>query len=159
MYNLFYDTNLPQKWDTLADGLSGDIESNSITIALARFVSFILLRVTIHTCSNASFLKRKYVDKIVMVTDAQIENAMKCLVFDHGIVGMQLIIMRVIQYLMLHNTVEGAGAVAYAAAMQVVEHNGRPTAVILSGGNVDEDALLRVLNSADAWRKSSVEVL
>jgi len=119
MYNQFYGTDFPQKWDTLADGLTGDIEANSITIDLAR----------------------KYVDKVVLVTEAQIENAMRCLVFDHGIV------------------VEGAGAVTYAAAMQVVEHTGRPTAVILSGGNVDEETLLRVLNNALAWRKSSVEVL
>lgn len=36
MYNLLYDDDLPQDTNTLADGLSGDIEAGSITVPLCR---------------------------------------------------------------------------------------------------------------------------
>ncbi len=62
MYNLFYGTNHPQVWDTLAEALSGDIEETSITKAMAK----------------------KYVDDIVLVTEDQIADAMRWMIDVQG---------------------------------------------------------------------------
>ncbi|MBZ0301363.1 MAG: threonine/serine dehydratase [Anaerolineae bacterium] len=57
MYNLFYDTALPQVWETLAEALSGEIEANAITISLTQ----------------------RYVDEIVLVSEEAIAEAMRWL--------------------------------------------------------------------------------
>ncbi len=60
MYNLFYDTALPQVWETLAEALSGEIEANAITVSLTQ----------------------RYVDEIVLVSEEAIAEAMRWLLFD-----------------------------------------------------------------------------
>lgn len=108
LYNAFYGATLPERWDTLAEALSGDIEDGSITIPLAR----------------------QYVDRVVLVTEAQIADAMRWLIDVQGWL------------------VEGGGAVGVAALRHglVVDH-GQTTAVIISGGNVDSDRLQHILCS------------
>lgn len=106
MYNTFYDTHHPQIWDTLAEALSGEIEDGSITIDLARRV----------------------VDRIVLVTEAQIAAAMCWMVDVQGWI------------------VEGGGAVGIAAVQNgLVPLDGGPVVIVVSGGNVDGDTLRRVL--------------
>jgi threonine dehydratase len=106
MYNVFYKKQLPQMWDTLAEALSGEIEVGSITIPLAQ----------------------QYVDRIVLVTEAQIAEAMRWMADVQGWL------------------VEGGGAVGIAALRSgVVEANGGSTAVVVSGSNVDGETLRRVL--------------
>ncbi len=105
MYNVFHEAARPQVWDTLADALSGDIEAGSITVPICR----------------------RYVDDIVLVTEAEIAAAMRYMLEVAGWV------------------VEGGGAVAVAALQHgVVPADGRATALVASGGNVD----LAVLRSA-----------
>lgn len=105
MYNYFYDTDHPQQ-ATLAEGLAGDIEDGAITLALCR----------------------NYVDKIVLVEEAEIEDAIRWLIKHHGWI------------------VEGAGAVGVAALLtQAIEADNRPTALIISGGNIDYDVVKRLL--------------
>ncbi len=60
MYNIFYDAAYPQRWDTLAEALSGDIEANSITLSLTQ----------------------RYVDEIVLVPEDAIAEAMRWLLYD-----------------------------------------------------------------------------
>jgi threonine dehydratase len=109
MYNEFNNSDYPQVWDTLAEALSGEIEAGAITIELAR----------------------RYVDRVVLVSEEQIAAAMRWLVDEQGWL------------------VEGGGAVGVAALLAgVVEADGRPTAVVVSGGNVDGETLRRVLNAA-----------
>jgi threonine dehydratase len=55
MYNLLYGTEHPENWHTLAEALSGDVESGSITIDLTK----------------------QYVDRIVLVDEEQISSAMR----------------------------------------------------------------------------------
>lgn len=106
MYNVFYKLELPQVRVTLAEALSGDVEAGSITLELAQH----------------------YVDRIVLVSEAQIAEAMRWMIFQQGWV------------------VEGGGAVGVAALMSgVVPPDKRPTAVVVSGGNVDESTLRDVL--------------
>ena len=62
MYNCFHDTSLPQVWDTLADALSGEIETGSITLPICR----------------------RYVDDIVLVSEEQIAAAMRFLLETQG---------------------------------------------------------------------------
>jgi len=109
MYNIFYGSYHLPKWDTIADALTGAVEQNSITIDLVR----------------------KYVDKIVLVSEEQIESAMRDTVFNYGFV------------------VEGGGVVALAAARSVIDMDPRPTVIVLSGANVDNDILLSVLNKPE----------
>ena len=74
-------------------------------------------------------IMRHGVERIVQVTDREIAAAMRLL------------------FECTHNTCEGAGAAATAAAMK--EHDrlaGRRIAVVLSGGNVDRDVFAGVLN-------------
>ena len=109
MYNVFHDTSLPQRWDTLAEALSGDIEPGSITLPIAW----------------------KTVDEMVLVSEAQIASAMRYMLEAHGVI------------------VEGGGAVAVAALLhEVVPRDGRVTAAVVSGGNVDEEVLRRVISGS-----------
>ncbi|MBZ0276795.1 MAG: threonine/serine dehydratase [Anaerolineae bacterium] len=106
MYNVFYNLELPQVWETLAEALSGAVEEGSITVGLSH----------------------GYVDRIVLVSEAQIAEAMRWMLFDQGWV------------------VEGGGAAGVAALMSgVVTNDDRRTAIVVSGGNVDEDTLRDVL--------------
>jgi threonine dehydratase len=76
-------------------------------------------------------LARRYVDRIELVSEEQIAAAMRWLVDEQGWL------------------VEGGGAVGVAALLAgVVEADGRPTAVVVSGGNVDGETVRRVLNAA-----------
>ena len=59
MYNLFYGTAHHEVWDTLAEALSGDIETNAITINLAQ----------------------RFVDEIVLVSEEAIADAIRWLLF------------------------------------------------------------------------------
>lgn len=61
-YNLRNGTNLPENWDTLAEALSGDIETGSITIPLIE----------------------KLVDEIVLVSEEQIAEAMRWMLSVQG---------------------------------------------------------------------------
>ncbi len=107
MYNVFYEAARPQVWDTLADALSGDIEAGSITLPISQ----------------------RYVDKIVLVSEAEIAAAMRFMLEVAGWV------------------VEGGGAVAVAALLhEVVPADGRATALAVSGGNVDLAVLRGVLS-------------
>lgn len=73
----------------------------------------------------------KYVDRIVEVTDDEIAEAMRTL------------------YECTHNSAEGAGAAAIAAAAKERSKvNGRRIAAVLSGGNVDRSTFARVLAAA-----------
>jgi threonine dehydratase len=105
LYNVFHNTSHAQVWETLAEALSGEIEVGSITIDLAK----------------------RYVDRVVMISEAAIANGMRWMI-EQGWV------------------VEGGGAVGVAAILDgVVPADGRPTAVVISGGNVDVETLRGVL--------------
>ena len=106
MYNVFQRAERPQVWETLAEALSGDIEAGSITVPICR----------------------RYVDEIVLVSEAEIVAAMRFMLAQGWVV-------------------EGGGAVGVAAVMQgVVPADGRMTAVVVSGGNVDLAVLRRILH-------------
>ena len=62
MYNVFYGTEKPENWDTLAEALSGAIEEGSITIPIAQ----------------------KNVDRIVTVSEEQIAAAMRWMMGTQG---------------------------------------------------------------------------
>lgn len=107
MYNVFYDTDKPQVWDTLAEALSGEIEAGSITVPISQ----------------------NYVDDIVLVTEEQIASAMRWMIETQGWI------------------VEGGGAVGVASLLHdVLPRDGRVTAVIVSGGNVDVETLRTILD-------------
>jgi threonine dehydratase len=74
---------------------------------------------------------RKGAERIVEVTDAEVEDAMRACFSD------------------MHQVAEGAGAAPLAALLKEGERAGRRAAVILSGGNVDRDTYARVL--AGGW--------
>jgi threonine dehydratase len=106
LYNLMHGTRQPQVWDTLAEALSGEIETGSITIELVKQV----------------------VDQVVLVSEDAIAAAIRWLAFRQGWI------------------VEGGGAVGVAGLLSgAIAVDQRPTAVILSGGNIDEATLRRVL--------------
>ena len=69
--------------------------------------------------------------RIVEVTDAEVEDAMRALFAD------------------THQIAEGAGAAPLAALLKEGERAGARAALILSGGNVDRDVYVRVL--AGGW--------
>lgn len=70
------------------------------------------------------------VDRIVQVSDQEVAAAMRTL------------------FECTHNTCEGAGAAATAAAMQEKSHiSGRKIAVVASGGNVDREVFAAVLGN------------
>ncbi len=107
LYNFFHDTNLPQIWDTLAEALSGGIEDGSITFALTQQV----------------------VDRVVLVSEAAIAEAMRWALLEQGWV------------------IEGGGAVGIAAVRSgVIALDDRPTAIVVTGGNLDEATLRRILH-------------
>ncbi|MCY3719669.1 MAG: pyridoxal-phosphate dependent enzyme [Anaerolineaceae bacterium] len=106
MANLFHGSALPQRWDTLAEALSGEVEPDSMTIALVR----------------------RFVNRIVLVPEEAIAAAMRWMLLEHG------------------QVVEGGGAVTIAALQcGAVDLDGRPTALVISGGNVDEATLCQIL--------------
>jgi len=73
------------------------------------------------------------VDRIVPVTDDEVAAAMRLL------------------FECTHNTSEGAGAAAVAAATKEIPRiAGRRVAVILSGGNIDRDVFAAVLTAKDS---------
>ena len=78
--------------------------------------------------SDAVMLLRTGLERLVRVTDDEVAAAMTHLFTD------------------THNTAEGAGAAAFAAAMQERGRlAGRTVGVVLSGGNVDHDMFAQVL--------------
>jgi threonine dehydratase len=110
LYNLFYNTTYPQMWDTLAEALSGEIEVGSITRDLAR----------------------QYVDRVVLVSEQAIADAMRWMIEEQGWIA------------------EGGGAVGIAAVRSgIIPLDGRPTVVVVSGGNVDGDTVRRILRSSE----------
>ncbi len=71
---------------------------------------------------------RRGVDRIIQVGDREVAEAMRSM------------------FECTHNTCEGAGAAALAAAVQEIERNrGRKIAVVASGGNVDREVFASVL--------------
>jgi threonine dehydratase len=75
-------------------------------------------------------LTQRFVDQVVLVSEDAIAEAMRWTLFEQGWV------------------VEGGGAVGIAALRSgVVEPDERPTAVVISGGNVDEATLRRVIGT------------
>jgi len=108
MYNVFYGTELPEVWETLAEALSGDIEAGSITVPLCQ----------------------QYVDRIVLVSEEQIAAAMRWML---GVQGW---------------LIEGGGSVGVAALLAgVLPVDERPTAVVVSGGNVDLATVQSILQA------------
>lgn len=108
MYNIFYGENLPLDSHTLADALPGDIEVTSPTRAITAAL----------------------VDKIMLVTEAQIAAAMQWIICEHSLVG------------------EGAGVAGIAALLHgIIPRDGKKTVVIISGGNVDTSTLKRILDA------------
>lgn len=70
------------------------------------------------------------VDRILEVSDSEVANAIRTL------------------FECTHNVSEGAGAAALAGAMQETHRNhGRKIAVVLTGGNIDRELFVNVLNS------------
>jgi threonine dehydratase len=107
LYNFKYGTQHTQVWDTLAEALSGEIEAGSITFELVQRV----------------------VDRVVLVSEEAIAEAMRWLAYQAGWI------------------VEGGGSVGVAALLSgVVKADGVPAAVVISGGNADEETLRRVLS-------------
>jgi len=77
---------------------------------------------------EALAILRRGLERVVEVSDAEIEDAMR------------------LYFTGTHNVAEGAGAATLAAAIHEREHlGGRQIAVVLTGGNVDTDAFARVL--------------
>jgi threonine dehydratase len=73
-------------------------------------------------------LAKQVVNRAVLVSEEAIAEAMRWLLFQQGWV------------------VEGGGAVGLAALLSgVIKADDRPTAVVITGGNVDEDTLRRVI--------------
>lgn len=106
LYNFIHGGSLPQIYDTLAEALSGEIEVGSITFDLTRRV----------------------VDRVLLVEEAAIAQAMRWLALDAGWI------------------IEGGGAVGVAALQSgLLPADDRPTAIVLTGGNVDPETLQRVL--------------
>lgn len=106
LYNWLNNDHLPQVWETLAEALSGEIETGSITFELSKQV----------------------VNRCVLVSEEAIVEAMRWLVLRAGWVA------------------EGGGAVGVAALLSgALQHDGRPTVIVISGGNVDEATLRRVV--------------
>ena len=81
--------------------------------------------------ADALEIIRRGVDRIVQVTDDEVASAMRVL------------------FECTHNTCEGAGAAALAAAVQEKDRiSGRKVAVVASGGNVDREVFAAVLTSS-----------
>ncbi len=77
-------------------------------------------------------IARRGAERVVRVTDDQVESAMRALFAD------------------THNTAEGGGGAGLAALLQEKrEMRGRSVAVVLSGGNVDSKVFASVLKPAE----------
>jgi threonine dehydratase len=106
MYNAYYESALVDQDDSIADALPGAIETDSMTIALTR----------------------RYVDRMVLVSEEEILAAMHWLLHVQGWI------------------VEGGGAVGVAALQNgSVPQDGKRTCVVISGGNVDLSVLEQVI--------------
>ena len=71
---------------------------------------------------------RRELERVVQVTDDEIEDAMRAIFTD------------------THNVAEGAGAAAVAALLKDRQAwSGKRVGVVLSGGNVDREAFARVM--------------
>ena len=92
---------------SLADGLSGNLEPGSITYELVR----------------------RHVDDVVVVTEEEIEDAVRHLALQEGLV------------------VEGAGAAATAAVLSGRVQIQERTVVLVTGRNIEQATLARVLAS------------
>jgi threonine dehydratase len=80
---------------------------------------------------SALTIARNGAERVVMVSDDEVESAMRALFAD------------------THNTAEGGGAAALAALLQEREKmRGLKVAVVLSGGNVDSSVFAAVLQGA-----------
>jgi threonine dehydratase len=78
-------------------------------------------------------IARSGAERLVEVTDEEVEAAMRALFAD------------------THNVAEGGGAAALAALLQERSvMRGRKVAVVVSGGNVDSDVYSRVLTANGA---------
>ena len=78
--------------------------------------------------ADALAILQQHLDHVVVVSDAEVAQAMRTLFVD------------------THNVAEGAGAAAFAAAWQERERvRGQQVGVTLCGGNVDADVFARVL--------------
>ena len=76
-------------------------------------------------------LSKQVVDRCVLVSEEQIAHAMHWLMVNAGWI------------------VEGGGAVGVAALLSgVIPVDNRPTVVVISGGNVDEETLQQVVNNS-----------
>jgi threonine dehydratase len=85
---------------------------------------------------------RRGAARVVTVSEAEIARAIRILYAD------------------THNLAEGAGAAAFAAAMQERERvAGKRVAVVLSGGNIDRPLFARILAEADADRAPGLEIV
>jgi threonine dehydratase len=91
---------------TIADGLAGPVEENSITIPIVR----------------------NYVDDIILVTEAEIANAVAFAWYRYG------------------ERVEGAAAVSLAAILTKKIYNG-PIVAILTGGNIQREVFDDIIHS------------
>jgi len=107
MYNFFYNANEPLSHESLADALPGEIEPGSITFELAR----------------------RYVDRIVRASEAEIAEAMRWMVGQQGWLA------------------EGGGLVGVAALQSGAVAPGGVTVAVISGGNVDAETVARVLRT------------
>jgi threonine dehydratase len=90
--------------DSLADGLSGPVEQGAVTIALAR----------------------QYLDDFVLVTEAEIIEAIAC------------------AWKWYHQRIEGSAAVALAAAL-TRKIAFRPAVIIVSGGNIQPEVHEKII--------------
>ena len=76
---------------------------------------------------------RREIERIVTVTDDEVEEAMRAIYAD------------------THNVAEGAGAAAIAALLQEKQKwAGKRVGVVLTGGNVDREVFARVLAAGAA---------
>jgi threonine dehydratase len=102
----------------------GRISSHEVTTRVADGIAC-------RTPAEPAFtIARNGADRVVLVSDNEVESAMRALFED------------------THNTAEGAGAAALAALLQEKEAmRGRNVAVVLSGGNVDSSLFATILQS------------
>ena len=92
---------------SLADGLSGNLESGTITFELVR----------------------DHVDEVIVTSEDDVANGMRYLYREHGIVA------------------EGAGAIGVGAVLAGLIPTQDPVVCTITGRNVHEDTLARVLGS------------
>jgi threonine dehydratase len=77
-------------------------------------------------------LSRQYVDRVVLVSEQAIADSMRWMIEEQGWIA------------------EGGGAVGIAALLSsVIQADGRPTAIVISGGNVDGETVRRILSSSE----------